>query len=96
MSTANDVKRVLVSVNSLPIVASADITFVSTAKMVRTIVSSQGVPGPVGPAGPAIPATQVGEVLFSSDGSTFQAHMPLTSLTSGWLLDGVGIFLVVG
>jgi hypothetical protein len=41
------------------------------------------------------PATQVGQVLSSIDGSTFEVQLPLTSC-NGWLLNDDGVLLVVG
>lgn len=44
----------------------------------------------------SIPATEVGQVLISVDGLTFSAHLPLTTLIDGWLINNDGIMLVVG
>ncbi len=40
-------------------------------------------------------ATQVGQVLFSVDGSTFVSALPVTDAAAGWLVDGAtGLLLV--
>jgi hypothetical protein len=39
--------------------------------------------------------TQVGQVLFCNDGSTFEVALPLTS-TDGWLVNDDGTLLIVG
>ncbi len=41
------------------------------------------------------PATQVGQVLYSTDGSSFSVQLPLASC-EGWLVNDEGILLVVG
>jgi hypothetical protein len=41
-------------------------------------------------------ATQVGQVLFSVDGSTFTKEMPLTSDYGGWISNDDGIMVVMG
>lgn len=41
------------------------------------------------------PATQVGQVVYSVDGSTFTVQLPLTS-RHGWLVANDGIHIVVG
>ncbi len=45
-------------------------------------------------AGALPPATSTGQVLYSADGSTFTAEVPITA-GSGWLVNGDGILLVV-
>ena len=40
-------------------------------------------------------ATQVGQVLFSVDGSTFVAELPITG-PQGWLVNNDGILIVNG
>ena len=47
------------------------------------------------PGGGSIPATQVGQVLFSVDGSTFTAETPVTA-DGGWLVNAHGIQIVNG
>lgn len=47
------------------------------------------------PGGGSIPATQVGQVLFSVDGSTFQPALPITSV-QGWLVNNQGCLIVNG
>jgi hypothetical protein len=41
------------------------------------------------------PATQVGQILFSKDGSTFTVELPITT-SGGWLVNNEGTLLVVG
>jgi len=40
------------------------------------------------------PATQVGQVLFSADGTSFTVEVPITSC-DGWLVNDDGVLLVV-
>ena len=47
------------------------------------------------PGGSAIPATQIGQVLYSVDGLTFTAELPVTS-DHGWLVNNDGILIVNG
>ena len=42
------------------------------------------------------PATQVGQVMFSTDGATFGARLPVTHPDYGWLMQNDGILIVVG
>jgi len=46
-------------------------------------------------SGGGVPATSIGQVLFSTNGSTFTAEQPLTA-SAGWLVNGNGILLVTG
>jgi len=46
--------------------------------------------------GTGVPATHVGQVLISVNGTTFAAKQPLTSLSSGWLINNLGYMLVSG
>jgi len=46
-------------------------------------------------AGGSTPASAIGQVLFSTDGSTFTAEQPVTA-PDGWLLNNTGILLVSG
>jgi len=46
-------------------------------------------------SGGTIPATQVGQVLFSVDGSTFTAELPVTA-DGGWLVSDQGVLIVHG
>lgn len=48
-----------------------------------------------GSSAPVSGATQIGQVLYSVDGSTFTAQLPLTS-AQGWLVKLDGILLVKG
>jgi hypothetical protein len=41
-------------------------------------------------------ASQVGQILISTDGSNITNEQPLTSLTSGWLINDSGELMVVG
>lgn len=62
----------------------------------------EGEPGEMGPPGPSSaassglpPATAQGQVLYSTNGTTFTAQLPLTDPATGWLVDGVtGLLLV--
>jgi hypothetical protein len=63
----------------------------------------EGETGEVGPPGPSTassgsglpPATATGQVLYSINGTTFTAQLPLTDPATGWLVDGVtGLLLV--
>jgi hypothetical protein len=54
-------------------------------------------------AGTGVPATQIGQVLFSINGSAFTAQLPLTAPnvpsvpgSAGWLVNDLGILMVVG
>ncbi len=47
-------------------------------------------------SGTPIPAAQIGQVLFSTDGATFSANLPVTHPDYGWLMQDNGIFIVVG
>jgi len=40
-------------------------------------------------------ATEVGQVLYSIDGNTFSAQLPLTN-NAGWMITASGIMMVVG
>lgn len=40
-------------------------------------------------------ATQVGQILYSKDGSTFHRELPLTSLVSGVILNDDGIIMII-
>jgi hypothetical protein len=50
------------------------------------------------------PATQAGQVIFSVDGATFEASLPLTAPdvpgvpfgSAGWLVNDLGVLIVVG
>lgn len=51
-----------------------------------------------GSGGSLPPADTAGEVLFSVDGLTFTAQLPMTAPDAGegWLVNDVGLMLVVG
>lgn len=51
-----------------------------------TINAASGVPA----------ATEVGQVLYSLDGSTFTAQSPVTSAEGGWLVNDGGLLIVRG
>lgn len=44
----------------------------------------------------SLTATQVGQVLYSIDGATFSAQMPITSPSTGWLIQDDGLHIVAG
>ena len=47
-------------------------------------------------SGSSVPATQIGQVLFSADGLTFSAFLPVTTPDVGWIIQDDGIHIVVG
>ena len=51
--------------------------------------------GDINYAGGSTPATSLGQVLFSTNGTTFSAQQPLTS-SNGWMVNSNGILLVTG
>lgn len=53
------------------------------------------LPRDVGVGAGLPPATDVGQVLFSVDGSTFTVRQPITT-EEGWLVNDEGHLLVVG
>lgn len=60
----------------------------------------EGTPGPPGATSSSSgsglpPATAQGQVLYSTNGTTFTAQLPLTDPATGWMVDGVtGLLLV--
>jgi hypothetical protein len=68
----------------------------STAGFVLQTNGPGNAPTWVDPGSAALPvATQVGQVLYSVDGSTFTVELPVTS-RHGWLVNNDGIHIVVG
>lgn len=65
-------------------------TAITTIEDVRSFLHVTTTGGSSGP----YTATAVGQVLYSIDGTSFQACTPITSLDDGWLVNGDGTLLV--
>jgi len=72
-----------------------DLSGVSDGQFLSYEASSKTIK-PVTGSGALPAATEVGQVLFSYDGSSFTVEMPLTGDIDGWLTDDHGILLVEG